>query len=164
MAELEAFKAQAKLEEQNKALVKRVIEEINNGNIGIYQEAYATDYRHYSPSRIAEPLSREDQIKFMESVLEAAPDSRYSIEDVIAEGNKVAGRLNYKGTQEGEYQGIPATGNVIETSIMLISRIEDGRIVEEWEEYDQLGSMQQLGMELRTKVESAIVPPPLQMK
>jgi len=166
IAELEALKAQAETEKQNVALVRRGIEEFNRGNLEVFRELHAPDYRYYFPSGTTEPLSREENIKRMAEILAAAPDSNYSIEESIAAGDKVIVRLAYSGTHEGEYQGIPPTGNRVSLSAISISRIENGKVVEARGEYDQLGLMMQLGMELKPKGRGVpkITPPSLPTK
>jgi len=151
MAELEAMKAQAEVEEQNIALVKRFWEEFNKGNVEIYQELFSPDYAYYAPSNSPKPMSREEMMEFMKPFFEAFPDSVWSIEDLIAEGGKVVVRFVYRGTQEGEFLGVPATGNKVEMGGIIIHRIDNGKIVEDWEEADMLGFMTQLGMELKPK-------------
>ena len=81
------------------------------------------------------------------------PDFAYSIEELIAEDDIVMSRFIFRGTHEGEFQGIPATGNKIEVSSILMIRIQNGKIVEFKEELDQLGMMMQLGFELKPKEE-----------
>ena len=149
MAELEEFKAQAEIEEQNKALVKRQFEAWEKGDFEAYKEVVAPDYAYYSPSRSTKPMSREETIEFGKMLHNAFPDINWSIEELFAVGDRVIVRFTSTGTHEGEFQGIPATGNKVETSGIVIIRIENGKIVEEKEEYDQLGIMQQFGMELK---------------
>ena len=153
MAELEEFKAQAVVEEQNKEIVKRFWEEFNKGNVEIYQELSSPDYAYYAPSNSPKPMSREKMMEFMEPFFEAFPDSVWSIEDIIAAGDKVVVRFVYRGTQEGEFLGVPATGNKVEMGGIIIHRIENGRIIQDRDESDMLGFMQQLGMELKPKEE-----------
>ena len=153
MAELEEFKAQAEVEEQNKALVKSMYEAFNEKDFEAYKEVVAPEYAWYLPSRNTEPISREGTIEFGREMHNAFPDCHWSIEDLIAVEDIVISRFIMRGTHEGEYQGIPATGNKVETSGILISRIENGKIVEHREEVDSLGFMMQLGMELKPKEE-----------
>jgi steroid delta-isomerase-like uncharacterized protein len=75
----------------------------------------------------------------------AFPDVQLSIEDQVAEGDKVVTRWIGRGTHQGELMGVAPTGNQVRVDGMTISRIEDGKIIEEWEIYDALGMMQQLG-------------------
>ena len=151
MAELEAMKAQAEIEEQNKALVKRMYEAFNEGDFEAYKEVVAPEYAWYLPSRNTEPISREGTIEFGREMHNAFPDCHWSIEDLIAVEDIVISRFIMRGTHEGEFQGIPATGNKVEVSGFMMTRIENGKIVEDKEDVDQLGFMQQLGMELKPK-------------
>ena len=151
MAELEQFKAQTETEGKNKALVERLMGELSKGNADILYELYAPDYAWYYPSSSNIPMSREVIKQTIEDVYKAFPDITWNIEELIAVEDKVINRFVLKGTQEGEFRGIPATGNKIEVSAILITRIENGKIVEDRENSDLLGWMQQLGMELKPK-------------
>ena len=151
MAELEAIKAKAEVEEQNKGLVKRMYEAFEKGDFEAYKEVVAPEYVWYVPSMITEPKSREETIEFGKMMRIAFPDFSYSIEELIAVEDRVISLFIFRGTHDGEFQGIPATGNKIEISGVMISRIENGKIVEDKEELDQLGMMMQLGMELKPK-------------
>jgi len=153
MAELEEFKAKAEVEEQNKELVKRFWEEFNKGNAEIFQELFSPDYAYYAPSNSPTPMSREEIMEFMKTFFEAFPESIWSIEDLIAAGDKVIVRFIYRGTHEGEFLGIPATGNKVEMGGIIITRIENGKVVEEREDFDMLGMMMAIGMELKPKEE-----------
>jgi len=151
MAELEAMKAQAEVEEQNKELVKRMYEAFNEGDFEAYKEVVAPEYAWYLPSRNTKPISREGTIEFGREMHNAFPDCHWSVEDLIAVEDIVISRFIMRGTHEGEFRGIPATGNKVEVSGFMMTRIENGKIVEDKEEVDQLGFMQQLGMELKPK-------------
>jgi steroid delta-isomerase-like uncharacterized protein len=74
----------------------------------------------------------------------AFPDFCYEVEDVISEGDKVAVRDVFRGTHEGDFMGIPATGNSVTMEAIHIFRFEDGRISEHWVARDDLGMMRQL--------------------
>ncbi len=151
MTEFEAMKAQAKVEEQNKDLVKRMYEAFEKGDFEAYKEAVAPEYAWYLPSRSTKPISREETIEFGKMLRNAFPDFSYSIEELIAVEDRVISIFIFRGTHEGEFQGIPATGNKVEMSGVMITRIENGKIVEDKEEADQLGMMMQLGLELKPK-------------
>ncbi len=151
MAELEAFKAQAEVEEQNKALVTRYVEAWNTGDFEAFKEVLAPDYAYYLPSRSTKPMSLEETIEMGKMLQKAFPDISWSMEELIATEDKVIIRVIERGTHEGEFMGIPATGNKYETSEISISRIENRKIVEQREELDKLGLYQQLGMELKPK-------------
>ncbi len=150
MAELEEFRAQVEVEEQNKKLIIRLIEEMDKGNFDIFDELSSDDYVcHFS--WIPEPLNREARKQYMKALMASLPDFNHTIEDVIAQGDKVVIRLTNRGTHEGAFKGIPPTGKEIEYSAIFIGRFVDGKVVETWVEANILGLMQQLGMELKPK-------------
>ena len=151
MAELEEFKAQAEVEEQNKELIRNYLREMDKQNFEIFNEFYAPDAKIYYPSNSSEPMSTEQAVPLAKSFYAAFPDYSHSIEELIAVGDKVIVRLIDRGTHEGEFNGIPATGNKVEFSVILIGKIKDGKLVEGWQEADIMGLMQQLGMELKPK-------------
>ena len=150
MAELAEMKAQAEIEAQNKELIRNYFEELDSGNVEILMEAFAPNALIYYPSN-AKPMSREEESEFHKIVFRAFPDSYHGIEELISAGDKVIVRMLFTGTHKGEFQGIPPTEKKIEVSVMLIFRIEDGRVVELRREVDMLGLMMQLGMELKPK-------------
>jgi steroid delta-isomerase-like uncharacterized protein len=150
-AELEKFRTQAKVEEQNKELFRKVIEEFNKRNFDFLMEAYAPDYVYYYPSGNPKPMSREELIAMNKMIRVAFPDLNWSVEDLVAVGDMVVSRNIIRGTHKGTFQGIPATGNKVEFSLMIMCRIRDGKVVEEREDYDTLTIMQQLGFELKPK-------------
>lgn len=76
----------------------------------------------------------------------AFPDLYGTIEDLIAEGDKVVTRITYRGTHQGEFMGIPPTGRPVTMTFTGINRIAGGKIAEGWVNFDALGMMQQLGV------------------
>jgi steroid delta-isomerase-like uncharacterized protein len=151
VAELAEFKAQAKVEEQNKVLAKRVMEAVNNEDLDTIKNFMASRFVRYSPSTTVDIRSLEEFIEVVKAIHRGLPDINISIEESYAEGNRVMFRYVMRGTHRGEFAGIPATGNKLETSGMLIFRIENGKVEEVREEFDSVGFMQQLGMELKPK-------------
>ncbi len=152
MAELEEFKAQAKVKEQNEALIRHYYEEMNKGNAEIMKEVYAPDATYYFPSGLSDPMSLEQEIEQLKMFMSAIPDLVHNIEDLISEGDKVIVRFIARGTHSGDLgMGLPPTGDKVEVSSIVIYSIANGKIVEERQEADMLGFMQQLGMELRPK-------------
>ena len=145
------MKAQAKVEEQNKDLVKRYIEEWNKGNTEIYKEFYAPEFVSYFPSNRLESKSEEERIEEMKVLFGAFPDLKMSIEELFAVGDRVIVRAIVTGTHEEEFGGIPATGNKFEIGLINILQIKNGKIIEDRADADMLGFMQQLGMELKPK-------------
>jgi len=78
--------------------------------------------------------------------LTAFPDLHFTVEDMIAEGDKLVPRLTVRGTQQGAFMGIPPTGKHVTVTAIDISRMAGGKSVEHWIEMDTLGMMQQLGV------------------
>ncbi len=153
MEELEKFKAQAAVEEQNKELVKTAWEAYRKGDFEAFREFLAPEYVYYSPSNSSKPITSGEVIEQAKMIRAALPDITISLEEIIAEGDRVISRYIMRGTHQGEFAGIPATGNKIECSGIMITRIENGKDVEDRDDYDALGFMQQLGMELKPKEE-----------
>lgn len=132
-------------EENNKALGRRIVDALNAGNLAGIDEVFAPSYVDRNPYPGATP----DLAGFKQSLTKfrtAFPDFRYTIEDEIAVGDKLVHRLTARGTQKGEFQGVPATGKQATWSELHIGRIANGKVVEHWGIGDQLGMMQQLGL------------------
>lgn len=150
-AEVEKFRALLKLEEQNKEIVKRFFEGLNKGNVEIMDELYAPEYSWYYSSTTPKPMTREETIEFFGKFLKAFPDANWTIQGLFPVGDRVISWLTVRGTHEGEFLGIQATGNKVEVNGFDMFRIQNDKIVEEREETDMLGLYQQLGMELKPK-------------
>jgi len=148
---METLRAQAQTEAQNLALVKNMWQAWIGGDYDAYRNALSPDYVWRSPSNLTDPLSREKTIEAGRSLRQAFPDAVYSLEEMIASGDKVITRFVVRATHLGEFQGIPATGKKIELSGIAIVRLENGKVMEEREESDMLGLMRQLGRELTPK-------------
>lgn len=152
-AELQQFKAQAGLEAQNIEVIKKLFMELGKRNAGILYELYAPDSKYYFPSRISAPISRDDEVAQAKTFFAALPDLSDEVVDIFAIKDRVIARIIARGTHQAEMEGIPATGNKVEISALLIFRLKDGKVVEEVEEADMLGFYQQLGLELKPKKE-----------
>ena len=154
MAELEEFKAQAEVEEQNKALMKRWFEEVDKGDIesifALVDEIFSDDYiSHGADYEMHSPKELKEHITSSQSTYSY---KLHIIEDNFAEGNMVATRCTFRANHKGEFMGIPPTGKQITFPVLYIHRIEDGKIKEAWIDYDSLFSLvMQLGMELKPK-------------
>ncbi len=133
--------------EENKAIARRADEELfDRGNLDVADELFAPNFVYHDPAS-GEDWRGPESVKQYATMLRAAfPDLRYTVEDQIAEGDKVATRYTASGTHRGELMGIAPTGNRVEITGISITRIEDGKIEEIWENYDTLGMMQQLGI------------------
>jgi steroid delta-isomerase-like uncharacterized protein len=135
--------------ERNKAVVRRFIEEVQNKkNMDVFDELNAPDFVNLSAPP-GMPTDREGGKMFLGGFLSAFPDSRVMIDDMIAEGDRVATKKTFTGTHTGDFGDIPATGNRVTIQYVDILRLRDGKIIEHWLSMDQLSFRQQLGA-LRT--------------
>jgi predicted ester cyclase len=82
----------------------------------------------------------------LSGLLGAFPDLRFTIEDQIVAGEKVATRWTAKGTNTGAFGPMPVTGRPIQISGLILDRVVDGKVVERWEQWDQMAMLQQLGL------------------
>jgi steroid delta-isomerase-like uncharacterized protein len=131
--------------EENKALFRRWFEDVVNRNdYSVVEELLAPDYQAHFPGAPG-PIDRDGHRGMVEMFAAAFPDWSESIQDVVAEGDRVVLRVTAGGTHEGEFQGMAPTGKTVEITGMGIVRIENGKIAESWWEFDALGLMQQLG-------------------
>jgi steroid delta-isomerase-like uncharacterized protein len=132
------------MSEQNKAQIRRVIEEAyNRGDLGVVDEVAASDLViHASSEEIRGP---EGAKQYIVALRAGFPDLRLTIEDQIAEGDKVVTRWTARGTHRGTFQNVPATGRKIRLSGTDIDRIIGGKVVECWAHVDELQLMRQLG-------------------
>jgi predicted ester cyclase len=153
MEELEKLRACETVEEQNKALVLQLYEELGKGNIEKGFEVCAPDYRLYFPSNTGTPLTKEQNLEMALQIFQAFPDTVHEIVDIVAADDKVIVRGVDRAAHTQEFQGIPPTGNMLEVSWLAIYRFEEGKIVEAWQEFDSLGWMQLLGYDLKLKNE-----------
>jgi predicted ester cyclase len=131
--------------EENKAIVRRFVEEgINQSNEAVFLDLLIPDVvDHYAPPGL--PPGREGWNLNRKLLRSAFPDARWTEEDMLAEGDLVAGRYVLRGTHQGEFFGIPPTGKQVVVSNIHICRLNDGKIVEHWGHGDDLGMLQQLG-------------------
>ena len=134
--------------EENKAILRRIIEEIwNKGDLAVVDELIATNYVYHVPGPGGQEVKDPDGLKQHVTMARTAfPDFHITIEDMVAEGDKVACRFTWRGTHKGEMMGIAPTGKQVTAAGIVISHIVGGKEVELWESIDQLGMMQQMGV------------------
>ena len=139
----------------NKALAQRATEEVwNKGNIVVADEVYAPDIIRHDPTLPAgKEQGREAFKKFVNVFRTAFPDGRVTLDDLVAEGDKVAVRYSFQGTHAGELVGIPATGRRVTVTGIAIARVAAGKCQEMWDSFDNLGLLQQLGVIPRAEQE-----------
>jgi steroid delta-isomerase-like uncharacterized protein len=135
------------MSEQNKATARRVLEEVYGGNnLDAADEIYAPDFEDHDPTAPPEMRQGPDGIKQQARMYNSAfPDLQLTVDAQYAEGDVVVTRWTARGTHEGELMGVPATGNSVTVTGITIGRLADGRIAEEWSNWDGLGLMQQIG-------------------
>lgn len=152
MTELENFRAQALVDGRNAELVRGMFDELNNRNAGVFQEMFASEYGWHFPANNPQALTRDGEAGFVRQLWAAFPDIRWDIQEISACGGSVVARFTVRGTHQGEYMGLPPTGNAFASGGIWWGRIKDNKVVAAREEADVLGMMQQLGMELKPKV------------
>lgn len=132
------------MSEQNKKTARRIFEEIESqGKMEVAEEIFANDFVDHLP--FGEMGGIEGAKQFAIMLRSAFPDLHVTVEDQVAEGDKVATRFIARGTHQGEFLGVPASDNKMEITGMIISRIANGKIVEQWGNPDLLSLMQQIG-------------------
>ena len=129
--------------EENKALVRRFFEAFNAGDLDGVAAVFAPNAVVHN-SGAPDPLNLEGFRQLAALFLAAFPNGKHTIEDIIGEGDKVVARITYHGTHTGDLMGIPPTGKQVAVSAMTIDHIANGKIVETWRLFDQMGMMQQL--------------------
>ncbi len=131
----------------NTEVVERFIEISNNGDWEQLAEVVASDFKRHSAATAGEPVkSLAEFIVLQQGFMTTFPDQHVRLDHMIAEGNHVAIRAVYTGTQAGPMGDFPATGNSVEAPFIAFFRVESGKIAELWLEWDNLGILTQLGM------------------
>jgi steroid delta-isomerase-like uncharacterized protein len=134
------------MSEENKAVVRRFIEEVwNNGNLDAIDELIADNHVDHDPAREGTPGGPQGMRGFVEMYRSAYPDTHLAIGEMVAEGDLVAMSWTATGTHQGELMGIAPTGRSVKVTGIGIDRVSGGQIVESWGNYDALGMLAQLG-------------------
>jgi len=130
----------------NRTLAQRFYEEVwNKGNLDAVTDLMTSDFvDHAAPPGF--PTGPEGAKQVFIMYRNAFPDFRLSVEDLIAEDDKVVARWVTHGTHQGELMGIPPTGKAVTVTGIDVFRLAGGKIAEHWAEFDTLGMMQQLGV------------------
>jgi steroid delta-isomerase-like uncharacterized protein len=129
----------------NKAPIKRLFAEVlNQGRLDLLDELIGEAYTE--PNPVPGQLPGAPGIKAkLQALRRAFPDLRFILEDLIGEGERVAARYHWEGTQQGEFMGLQPTGKKVSVRGMDFYRLENGRIVEHWDNVDEIGLLRQLG-------------------
>jgi steroid delta-isomerase-like uncharacterized protein len=135
------------MSELNKKVVRRLFEEVwNKGNLPLADELFTPNYAHHDSSTLDVGRGPESEKKRATLYRTAFPDIRFSIEDIIAEGETVMVRWSCRGTHRGDLSGVAPTGKQFNISGVSIARFANGKMAEGWVNWDALGLMQQLGV------------------
>ncbi len=134
------------MSEENKAIARRLCEEFwVKGKFVGADELLAPDFVYHGPGG-GEPLDLEGYRQDVMDYVNACTDIQSTVEDIVAEGDKVAGRYTWSGIHTGALWGAPPTGKRLTVKLVCILHIVDGKIVEEWEGSDLLDVKRQLGL------------------
>jgi steroid delta-isomerase-like uncharacterized protein len=131
--------------EENKALIRRYLKAVDAGDVNCLDEFLAPDFVSHSPLLPGMPPTLDGVKQAFRIFLRATP-GYHTVDDLIADGDKVTARITGYGTHEAELLGIPETHKAIKMSGIAVWRIAGGKIVEHWAEIDLLGLLQQLGV------------------
>jgi len=131
--------------QENKAVVRRFFAELlSTDNLAVADELLSSDFSFYFAGS-PDPMDRVSYKEFLSARREAFPDRRFVVEDMIAEGDKVSARFTMHGTHKGELRSIAPSGREVTMTGIDMIRLEEGKMVEDRVEVDQLGMMRQLG-------------------
>jgi len=131
--------------EENKAIVQRTVDAFNHTDMDAVDRLFAADYVDHDRSRADLPPGPAGVKLAWQALRAAFPDLHATIEEMVAEGDKVAVRGVIRGTHQGELMGMPPTGKAVTMALTDINRIAGGQLAERWGEADMLGLLQQLG-------------------
>ena len=130
--------------EENKTIARRFYEEVfNHRNLALVDELCTANHVFHNPPMTLH--GREEFKQLLSLYISAFPDARFTVEDQIAEGDRVASRYTFRGTHQGDLMGIAPTGKQVTVTGMIINRIVNGQSEEGWLNFDALGMLQQLG-------------------
>jgi steroid delta-isomerase-like uncharacterized protein len=133
--------------EDNKTICRRLIDEVGNkGNFAEVDKHVAANYVYHGPDGL-EVRGPDGFKQLMTMYRSAFPDMQMTIEDLVGEGDKVVVRWKARGTHKGNLQGIAPTNKVATATGINIARFANGKLVEEWEAFDEVGMLRQLGVQ-----------------
>ena len=122
------------------------IDGLNRGDVTVADKVFAADCLIHINGSPDPNLSVAGFKQMMTGLLAAFPDLRITIKDQVVAGDKVATRWVAEGTNSAPFGNVPATGRRVRVDGLILDRVADGKIVERWEQWDQAGMMQQLGL------------------
>ena len=131
--------------ETNKSVIRRFTEFVNTASERLAKELVAPEAVLHVSGRTERIRGPAGYLATIAMMRRGFPDINWTLEEMIAEGDKVAARFTLRGTHRGSFYGVPATGETIQVQAMAFYRLSSGQIVEEYGERDVLGMLQQIG-------------------
>jgi steroid delta-isomerase-like uncharacterized protein len=131
--------------ETNKLVMNRFLEFINTASEKLAQELISPDAVFHVPGRTEPMRGPAGYLAIIGMMRGGFPDIQWTLEEMVAEGDKVAARFTMRGTHRGTFFGVPPTGKTISVQAMNIYRLSGGQFVEEHGQPDMLGLLQQIG-------------------
>ena len=134
------------MSEANKALMRRFLEGIDQGNLNVIDKVFAPDCVWHLPTAVSpKPLTREEYKQFVGMMTTAFSQIRHDIEDYVADADKLVCRMNISAKHTGDFQGTAPTDKSVSFGSFVVWRVGDGQVVEMRVQADFLGLMQQVG-------------------
>lgn len=131
--------------EENKALVRRWLQDVDTGDVGVVDKYLDPQVVDHNPPPFQAQPGFEGAKQAFSYALGAFSDFRHEVEQQLAEGDFVVTRVTGYGKHTGEFMGVPPTGRDVQMEGIAIHRIEDGQIVEHWAQVDAANLLMQLG-------------------
>jgi steroid delta-isomerase-like uncharacterized protein len=141
--------------EENKQVVRRLVQIVNSGNLDQLNDILASDYVRHDPNPLLKDVGRKEYKEAFTKLREAFPDAKWTLEEILADGDRVIGRWSFHGTHNGPFFNIPPSGKEVTYPILAIYRIEDGKIAEDWHIFHSIGLWEQLIPEIKVLIEKA---------
>jgi steroid delta-isomerase-like uncharacterized protein len=139
----------------NKEVVLRLGKALNERNLDAVDEIMADDYIRHDPTDLMKDAGVEEYKQAFSRLIEAFPDGKWSLEEMLEDGDRVIGRWRFKGTYQGQFFNVAPTGKIVSYPIIGVYRIQNDRIAEDWHIYHALGLWGTLIPEINELVEAA---------
>ncbi|MBI4336853.1 MAG: ester cyclase [Chloroflexi bacterium] len=127
-----------------KAVLRKLADTFNKKDIKGFESVYSPNLVYHGTGELAR-ATRRDFVEFVSAMMAAFPDAKVTPDDLTVEGDRVTYRMTVTGTHRGAFMGIPPTNKTITIRTIGIARVSGDQIVEEWENFDEMGLLQQLG-------------------
>ena len=141
--------------EENKAIIRRLGEAVNTGDFDALDGILSPDYVRHDPNPLLADAGREEYEQAFTRLRGAFSDAHWTLEELLADGDRVIGRWTFRGTHDGAFFNIPPSGKAVTYPIIAIYRIEDGKIAEGWHIFHSIGLWQELIPEIAELIEAA---------